>query len=126
MSNTYGTGTSCTHLWSGAQPEELRGMRAVPLPGLQAEQPLSDSWHTFLLAMEDAFRSEAARVLELQLENEALKAGMRNFKKRAQDNAQKLRALTSTRSELLQLLQEKLLQRAWKPSVCLETFSGKA
>lgn len=44
--------------------------------------------------MEDAVRSEAVRVVELQAENEALKAAMRNFKRLAQANARKLRAIS--------------------------------
>lgn len=74
-------------------------MHIYDAAGAFTEDPLSNTWRTLLLAVEDALRSEATRVVELQAENEALKAGMRNFKLRAQSNAKKLRALNTSRSE---------------------------
>ena len=68
--------------------------------GAFGEDTLSSSWRTFLYAVEEALTAEATRAVELQAENEALKAGMRNFKQRAQYNAQKLKALSTSRSRL--------------------------
>ena len=47
-----------------------------------------------LYAIEDGYRSEATKLVELQTENDALKAAMRHFKVQAQRNAAKLRSLS--------------------------------
>lgn len=61
------------------------------LSGLEPErEPLSHAWRHLKLAIEEGLRGEATKVVELQAENDALKAAMRLFKMQAQKNMKKL------------------------------------
>ena len=62
--------------------------------GLSSQGALSHAWRMLLYAIEDGYRSEATKLVELQTENDALKAAMRHFKVQAQRNAAKLRSLS--------------------------------
>ena len=55
---------------------------------------LSSAWRELQLATEDSFNNEATKFVELQAENDALKAAMRRFKLQAQNYAKKLKAVT--------------------------------
>ena len=65
-----------------------------PFVGHLSRATLSSAWRELQLATEDSFNNEATKFVELQAENDALKAAMRRFKLQAQNYAKKLKAVT--------------------------------